>query len=97
MRRARSQGGGFYSTAERFKRLTVVVLKSAEVACRRTKILLKALWKLFWKLQLFVAFDAHVRMEQGGNSVDYLPVVSTDETRTLMGLVTMRGLAECGM
>ena len=44
-----------------------------------------------------MAFDAHVRMEQGGNSVDYLPVVSTDGTRTLMGLVTMRGLAECGM
>jgi len=46
-----------------------------------------------------MAFDAHLIMEKGrnGRSVDYLPVLSEDGTKTLAGLVTMRGLAECGL
>ena len=43
-----------------------------------------------------MAFDAHLTMEHG-NTVEYLPVVSEDGAKTLVGLVTMRGLAECGM
>ena len=40
--------------------------------------------------------DAHLTME-AGNPVEYLPVISEDEEKTLLGLVTTRDLAECGM
>jgi CBS domain-containing protein len=43
-----------------------------------------------------MAFDAHVTME-AGNPVEYLPVISEDGEKTLLGLVTTRDLAECGM
>ena len=43
-----------------------------------------------------MAFDAHLTME-AGNPVEYLPVISEDEEKTLLGLVTTRDLAECGM
>ena len=43
-----------------------------------------------------MAFDAHVTMEEG-NPVEYLPVISEDGEKTLLGLVTTRDLAECGM
>jgi CBS domain-containing protein len=43
-----------------------------------------------------MAFDAHVAME-AGNPVEYLPVITDDGEKTLVGLVTMRALAELGV